>query len=55
MMLSLIKDPPPLGQVGVHARVLHEVVDEHIETAQVCGLGRHHFKNGLRERRNTGV
>ena len=32
VMLSLVQYPPAFGEVGVHAWVLHEVIDEDIQT-----------------------
>lgn len=46
-MLPFVQHPPALGEVGVHARILHEVVDEDIQTAQVRRFRCHHLKNGL--------
>ena len=47
VMLSLVQDPPPLREVGVHPRVLHEVLYQHIQTPQVRRFSRHHLKHGL--------
>ena len=38
MVLPLVQHPPPLGQPRIHARVLHKVTDENIETPEVGRL-----------------
>ena len=49
MVLPLVQDPPALWQVGVHPWVLHEVLDEHVQTTKVSRFSCHHLKHGLCE------
>lgn len=35
MMLPLVYHPPSLRQVWVHPRVIHEILNQHIQTAEV--------------------
>lgn len=35
MVLALVHDPAPHGEVGIHTWVVHEVLNENIETPQI--------------------
>ena len=48
-MLSAIEHPPPLGEVGVHAGVIHEVFDENVEATEIGCFRRDHLKHRLLE------
>ena len=54
-MLSLIKHPASLRQVGVHARVLHKVVNENVQTSQIRRFSCYHLKHGLGQLQHVQV
>ena len=47
MMLSLVQHASALRKVRVHPGVIHEVVDEHVQTTQVSSLRCDHLVYGL--------
>ena len=47
MVLALVHDPAAHGQVGIHTRVVHEMLNENVETPQIGRLRRDNFENGL--------
>ncbi len=53
VMLSLVQHASALREVRVHPGVIHEVVDEYVQTTQIRRLRCYHLEYGLRGNRKT--